>query len=191
MNLFTKQTRRHRKQIYSYQRGKVGSQSSSVRSLSHVWLFATPWTTARQASLSIINSRSPPKLTSIKSVMPSNYLILCRPLLLLPSIFPSISVFSKESAFCIRWPKNQSFSFNINPCNEHPGLISFMVDWLDLLAVQGTLKSLLQHHSSKASILWCSAFFMVQLSRPYMTTEKTIALTRRTFVNKVMSLLAV
>ena len=121
--------------------------------------------------------------------MPSNHLILCHPLLLLPSIFPSIRVFSNESAFCIRWPKYWSFSFNISPSNEHTGLISFRMDWLDLLAVQGSLKSLLQHHSSKASILWLSAFFIVQLSHPYMTTGKTIALTRWTFVDKVMSLL--
>ena len=126
---------------------------------------------------------------SIESAMPSNYLILCRPLLLLPSIFPSIRVFSNESALCIRWPKYCSFSFNISPTNEHPGLISFRMDWLDLLAVQGTLKSLLQHQSSKASILQRSAFFTVQLSHPYITTGKTIALTRRTFVGKVMSLL--
>ena len=126
---------------------------------------------------------------SILSVMPSNHLILCRPLLLLLSIFPSIRVFSNESALHIRWPKYWSFSFNISPSNEHPGLISFRMDWLDLLAVQGTLKSLLQHHSSKASVLWCSAFFIVQLSHPYMTTGKTIALTRRTFVGKVMPLL--
>ena len=126
---------------------------------------------------------------SIESVMPSNHLIFCRPLLLLPSIFPSIRVFSNESALCIRWPKYWSFSLNISPSNEHPGLISFRVDWLVLLAVQGTHKSLLQHHSSKASILWCSAFLIVQLSHPYMTTGKTIALTRRTFVGKVMSLL--
>ena len=126
---------------------------------------------------------------SIESVMPSNHLILCCPLLLLPSIFPSIRVFSNESALCIRWPKYWSFSFNISPSNEHPGLISFRMDWLDLLAVQGTLKSLLQHHTSKASILQRSAFFTVQLSHPYMTTGKTIALTRQTFVGKVMSLL--
>ena len=143
---------------------------------------------ALQASLSITNSRSPPKPMSIESVMPSNHLILCRPLLLLPSIFPSIRVFSNESALCIRWPKFWSFSFNISPTNVHPGLISFRMDWLDLLAVQGTLKSLLQHHSSKASILWHSAFFIVQLSHPHMTTGKTIALTRQTFVGKVMSL---
>ena len=126
---------------------------------------------------------------SIESVMPSNHLILCHPLFLLPSILPSIRVFSNESALCIRWPKYCSFSFNISPSNELPGLISFRMDWLDLLAVQGTLKSLLQHHSSKASILQCSAFFIVQLSYPYMTTGKTIALTRRTFVGKVMTLL--
>ena len=149
---------------------------SSVQSLSHVRLFATPWTAAHQTSLSITNSRSLPKLMSIESVMPSNYLILCCPLLLPPSIFPSIRVFSNESAFRMRWPKYWSFSFNISPSNEHPGLIPFRMDWLDLLAVQGTLKSLLQHHSSKASILWCSAFFIVQLSHPYMTIGKTIAL---------------
>ena len=139
--------------------------------------------------MSITNSQNPPKPMSIVSVMPSNHLILCHPLLLLPSIFPSIKVFSNESALHIRWPKYWSFSFSISPSNEHPGLISFRMDWLDLLAVQGTLKSLLQHHSSKASILWPSAFFIVQLSHPYMTTGKTIALTRRTFVGKVMSLL--
>jgi len=133
----------------------------------------TPWTAAHQASLSITNSWSLPKLMSIESVMPSNHLILCHPLLLLPSIFPSIRVFSNESALCIRWPKYWSFSFSISPSNEHPGLISFRMDWLDLLAVQGTLKSLLQHHSSKASILWHSAFLTVQLSHPYMTTGKT------------------
>ena len=142
-----------------------------------------------QASLSITNSLSLPKLTSIESVMPSNRLILCRPLLHLPSIFPRIRVFSNKSVLCIRWPKYWSFSFNINPSNEYPGLISFRMDWLDLLAVQGTLKSLLQHHNSKASILQCSAFFIVQLSHPYMTIGKTIALTRWTFVGKVMSLL--
>ena len=162
---------------------------SSVQSLSHVRLFATPWTTAHQASLSITNSRSLPKPMSIKSMVPSNHLILCHPLLLLPSVFPSIRVFSNESAFHIRWPKYWSFSLNISTSNEHPGLISFRMDWLDLLAVQGTLKSLLQHHSSKASILPCSAFFIVQLSHPYMTTGKIIALTRRTFVAKVISLL--
>ena len=159
---------------------------SSVQSLSHVWLFATPWTAACQASLSITNSRSSFKLMSIESVMPSNYLILCCPLLLLPSIFLSIRVFSNESALRMRWPKFWSFSLNISPSNEHPGLISFRKDWLDLLAVQGTLKSLLQHHSLKASIPQCSAFFIVQLSHPYMTTGKTIALTRWTFVGKVI-----
>ena len=138
--------------------------------------------------LSITNSQSTPKHMSIKSVMPSNHLILCRPLLLLPSIFPSIRVFSNESALCIRCPKYWSFNFNISPTNDYSGLISFRMDWLDLLAVQGTLKRLLQHHSSKASILWPSAFFIVQLSHPYMTTGKTIALTRWTFVDKVMSL---
>ena len=143
----------------------------------------------RQASLSITNSQSPPKPMSIESVMPSNHLILCRPLLLLSSIFSSIRVFSNESALHIRWPKYWSFSFNISSSNEHPGLISFRMDWLDLLAVQGTLKSLLHHHSSKALILQCSAFFIVQLSHPYMTTRKTIALTRWTFVGKVKSLL--
>ena len=143
-----------------------------------------PWTTAHQAYLSITNSRSLPKLMSIESVMSSNHLVVCRPLLLLPSIFPSIRVFSNESAVHIRWPKYQSFSFNISPSNEHPGLISFRMDWLDLLAVQGTLKNLLQHHSSKASILQHSAFFIVQVSHPNMATGKTIALTRWTFVGK-------
>ena len=162
---------------------------SSVQSLSRVQLFATPWTAAQQASLSITNSRSLLKLMSIKSVMPSNHLILCRPLLLLPSIFPSIRVFSNESVLRIRWPKYWRFSFSVSPSNEYSGLIFFRMDWLDLLAVQGTPKSLLQHHSSKASILWHSVFFMVQLSHPYMTTGKTIALTGQTFVSKVMSLL--
>ena len=143
---------------------------------------------SRQAPLSITNSRSPPKPMSIESVMPSNYLILCRPLLL-PSLFPKIRVFCSESALHIRWSKYWSFSFNISPSSEHPGLISFRMDWLDLLAVQGTTKSLLQHHSSKASILQHSTFFIVQLSHPYMTTGKTVALTRWTFVDKVMSLL--
>ena len=150
---------------------------------------ATPWTTAHQASLFITNSQSSPKPMSIESVIPSYHLILCCPLLLLPSIFPSIRVFSSESALCIRWPRYWSVSFNITPSNEYPGLISFRMDWLDLLAVQGTLKSLLQHHSSKASILRHSAFFTVQLLHPYMTTGKTIGLTRWTFVDKVMSLL--
>ena len=162
---------------------------SSVQSLSCVWLFATPWIAARQASLSITNSQSSLQIMSIKSVMPSSHLILCHPLLLLPPIPLSIRVFSNESTRRMRWPKYWSFSFSISPSNEHPGLISFRMDWLDLLAAQGTLKSLLQHHSSKASILWHSAFFTVQLSHPYMTTGKTIALTRWTFVGKVMSLL--
>ena len=161
---------------------------SSVQLLSPVRLFVTPWTAARQASLSITNSRSLLELLSIELVMPSNHLILCHPLLLLPWIFPSIRVFSNESALCIRWLKYWSFSFNISPSSEHPGLISFRMDWLDLLAVQGTLKSLLQHHSSKAAILQCSAFFIVQLSHPYMTIGKN-SLTRWTFVGKVMSLL--
>ena len=150
---------------------------------------ATPWTAARQASLSITNSQVLLKLMSITSVMPSNHLILCCLLLLPPSIFPSIRVFSNESVLPIRWPKYWSFSFSISPSNEYSGLISFQMDWLDLLAVQGTLKSLLQHHSSKASILSHSTFFMVQLPHPYMTTGKTIVLTRWTFVGKVMSLL--
>ena len=148
---------------------EVSQFSCSVR------LFATPWTAAQQASLSITNSWSLFKLMSIESVMSSNHLILCRPLLLPPSIFPRIRVFSKESVLHIRWPKYWSFSFSISPSKEHPRLISFRMDWLNLLAVQGTLKSLLQHHGSKASILWCSAFFIVHLSHPYMTTGKTIA----------------
>ena len=149
----------------------------------------TPWTAACKASLPITNSQSLPKLMSIKLVMPSKHLILCHPLLLLPPIPPSIRVFSNESALCMRWPKYWSFSFNISLSNERSGLTSFRMDWLAFLAVQGTLQSLLQHHSSKASILQRSAFFRVQLSHPYMTTGKTIALTRRTFVGKVMSLL--
>ena len=148
-----------------------------------------PWTAAGQASLSITKSWSWLKLMSFKSVMPTNHLILCHPLLLLPSIFPNIRVFSNKSALPIRWPKYCSFTFSISPSNEHSGLISFRIDWFDVFAVQRTLKSLLQHHSSKASILWCSAYFMVQLSYPYMTTGKAIALTRQTFVSKVMSLL--
>ena len=163
-------------------------QFSSVQSLSCVWLFVTPWTAAHQAFLSITNSWSPPKPMSIESVMPSNHFIFCCPLLM-PSIFPSIRVFSNESVLHIRWPKFWSFSFNISPSNEYSGLISFRIDWLDLFAIQGTLKSLLQHHSSKASILRCSAFFMVQLSHSYKTSGKTIPLTRWTFVGKVMSLL--
>ena len=169
-------------------------QFSSVQSLSCIRLFATPWTAACQASLSITNSQSLPRLMSIESVMPSNHLILCHPLLP-PSIFSSIRVFSNESARCIRWSKYWSFSFNISPSSEHPGLVfwmdfrmDFRMDWLDFLAIQGTLKSLLQHRSSKASIHLCSAFFIVQLSHPYMTTVKNIALTRWTFVDKVMSL---
>ena len=164
------------------------SQFSSVQLLSHVRLFVTPWTAAYQASLSITTSRSLPKLMSIESVMPSNH-ILCCPLLLPPSIFPSIRVFSNESVLRIRWTKYWSFSFSISPSNEYSRLISFRMDRLDLLAVQGTLKSVLQHHSSKASVLQCSAFFIVQLLHPYMTTGKTIVLTRQTFVDKVMSLL--
>ena len=161
---------------------------SSVQMLSRVWLFATPWTAECQSSLSITNSQSLLKLMSTESVMPSNHFILCCPLLLLPSIFPSIRVFSNESALHIRCSKYWSFSFNISPSNKHSGLTSFRMDWLDLLAVQGTLKSLLQHHTSKASILRRSAFFIIQLSHPYMTTGKTIALTRWTFVYKVVSL---
>ena len=161
----------------------------SVQLLSCFRLFATPWTAACQASLSIINFRNLLKLVSIESMMPSNHLILCPPLLLPLSIFPSIRVFSNESALRIKWPKYWSFSFSISPSSEHPGLISFRMDQLDLLTVQGTLKNLLQHHSSKASILLCSAFLILQLSHPYMTTGKNIALTRQTFVDKVMSLL--
>ena len=158
---------------------------SSVQLLSCVWLFATPWTAALQASLSISNSWSLPKLMSIESEMPSNHLILCHPLLLPPSILPSIRVFSNGSALHIWWPEYWSFSFSISSSNEQPRLISFRMDWLDLLAVQGTLKSLLQYHSTKASIIWCSAFFIVQLSYPYMTIEKMIALTRWIFVGRV------
>ena len=152
--------------------------------------FATPWTAAPLASLSATNSQSLLRLMSIKSVMPSNHLILCCPLLLLPSIFPNIRVFSNESVLHIRWPKYWSFSLSISPSNIYSGLISFRTGWFDLLKVQGTLKSLLQHHSSKVSIFWCSAFFIVQLSHPSMTTGKTIALTRQTFVGKGMSLLS-
>ena len=161
--------------------------SQLVQVLSHFRLFATPQTAACQASLSITNSQSLLKLMSIESMMPSNHLILCHPLLLLPSILPSIRVFSNESVLRIRWPKYWSFSFSISPSNEYSGLISFRSDWLDLLVVQKTLKSLLQHHSSKASILQHSAFFIVQLSHPYMTTRKTIALTGQTFVGKILS----
>ena len=164
-------------------------QFISVQSLSHVQLFVTPWAATYQASLSFTISWSLLKFMSFKSVMPSNHLNLCHPLLLLPSIFPSLRVFSNESVLHIRWPKYWSFSFNISLLSEYSGLISFRMDWLDLLAVQGTLKGLLQYHSSKASILWHSVFFIVQLLHPYMTTGKTIALTRQTFVGKVMSLL--
>ena len=167
----------------------IASQFNSLQSLSRVRLFAIPWTAACQASLSITNSQNLLKLMSIESVMPSNHLILCRPLLLLPSIFPSIRVFSNESALHIRWPKYWSYSFSISPPSEYSELISFRMDWLDLFTVQGTLKSLLQYHSSKASILQRSAFSIVQLSHPYMTTGKTIALNGWTFVSKVMSLI--
>ena len=160
-------------------------QFSSVQSLSHVRLFVTLWTAAYQTFLSITNSRSLRKLMSTESVMPSNHLILCHPLLLLPSIFPRMRVFSNESVLRIRWPRYWNFSFSIGPCNEYSGLISFRMDWLDLLAVQGTLKSLLKCHSSKASILLHSTFFVVQLSHSYMTTGKAIALTIQTFVGKV------
>ena len=168
---------------------KIIIQLSSVQSLSHVRLFVTPWTAAHQASVSTTNSQSSPKLMFTELVMPSSHLILCRPLLLLPPIPPRIRVFSNGSALCMRWPKYLSFIFSISPSKEHAGLISFRMDWLDLLVVEGTLKSLLQHHSSKESILWSSAFFTVQLSHSYMTTGKTIALPTRTFVGKVMSLL--
>jgi len=161
----------------------------SVQSITCVRLFVTPWTATHQASLYITNSLSLLKFMSMESVMPSKHLILCHPLLLLPSIFPSIRVFSNESALYIRWPK--CWSFSISSPNEYSGLIFFRIDWLDLLAVQGTLKSLLQHHSSKASILQCSAFFIVQLSHPYITAGKIMALTRQTFVGKVMVLLLI
>ena len=161
-----------------------------IQSLSCVWLFVTPWTVARQTSLSFTISQRLLKLMSIGSVIQSNHLILCHPFPLLPSVFPSIRVFSRESSLCIRFPNYWSFSSGISPSNECSRLISFRIDWFDLLAVQGTLKSLLQHHSWKASILWCSAFFTLQLSHPYTTTGKTIALTRWTFVGKVMSLLS-
>ena len=164
-------------------------QFSSVQLLSCVWLFATPWTAARQASLSITNSWSLLKLMSIELLIPCSHLILCHPLLLLPSTFPSTRVFSNESVLRIRWPKYWGISFSISPSNEYSAPISFRMDWLDLLTVQGTLKSLLYHHISKASIFRCSAFFMVLLSHPYITTGKTIALTRQTFVGKIISLL--
>ena len=170
-------------------KSKTKNQFSSVQMFSRMWLFATPWIAAHQAPLTITNSWSPPKPTCIESVMLSNHPILCHPLFIPPSIFPSIRVFSNESALHIRWPKYWSFSFNISPSNEHPVLIYFRMDWLDLLAVQGTLKSLLQHHSSETSILRSSAFFIIQLSHPYMTTGKTKALTRWTSVDKVMPLL--
>ena len=176
---------------WSQARGKSLKVGSSVQFSSVAQPCLTlcdPWTAAHQASLSTTSSRSLLRLTSIESVMPPNHLILCHPLLLPPSVFPSIRVFSNESVLWIRWPKFWSFTFSTSPSNEYSGLISFRMDWLDLLAVQGTLRSLLQHHSSKASILWCSAFFIVQLSHPYRTTRKTIALIRRTFVSKVMSL---
>ena len=170
--------------------GPCSVQFTSLQSLSPVQLFATPWIAACQASLSITNSRSLLKLMSIESVMPSNHLILCRPLPLLPSIYPSLRVFSNESVLHIRWLKYWSFSFSISPFNEYSGLISFRMDWMDLLVLQGTLKSFLQHHSAKASILHHSAFFTDQLSHPYMTTGKTIALTRQTFVgNSIIYLL--
>ena len=160
-----------------------------VQSLSHIWLFVTPWTAAHEASLSITISWSLLKLMTIELVMPSNHFIFYHPLLLPSSTLPSIRVFSNELALCIRWPKYWSFSFSIGPSNEYSGLISFIMDWLDLLAVHGTLKSLLQHHRTKTSILWCSAFYMVQLSHPYMTTGKTTALTMWIFVSKIMFLL--
>ena len=172
--------------------GAISCLASSVQSLSRVWLFVTPWITGHQTSLSITNSQSLLKLMSIESVMPSKHFILCHPLLLLPSTSPAlkfIRVFSNELILRIRWPKYWSFSFSISPSNEYSGLISLRIDWFDLLAVQGTLKGLLQHHSSKASVLQCSAFFMVKPSHPCMTTGKTITLTIWTFVGKVMSLL--
>ena len=182
-----------RKQRYDKPAKPVSSKTwdkiSSVQSLSRIRLFATPWTAAHQASLSITNSQGLLKPMSIGSVMPSNHLILCHPLLLLPSIFPSIRLFSNESVLHIKWPKYWSFSFSISTSNEYSGLITFRMDWLDLLAVQGTLKSLLQHQSSKALILLHLAFFILQLSYLYVTTGKTIAFTRWTFVGKIMSLL--
>ena len=174
-------------EVYKSFSSSTVSAFSSVQLLSCIRFFATPWTAAHNASLSTTNSRSLLRLMSIESVMSSNHFILCRPLLLLPLIFPSIRVFSNESALRMSWPKDWSFSFSISPSNEHPGLISFRMEWLNLLAVQGTVKSLLQHYSSKPSILRHSTFFIVQLSHPSMTMGKTIALTRRTFVCKVMS----
>jgi len=170
--------------IRAYRRSSLKDRISQFSSVTQSCLFVTPWITAHQASLYITDFRSSLKLISIELVMPSSHLILCCLLILLPPIPPSIRVFSNESILCMRWPKYWSFSFSISPSNEHPGLISFRMDLLDLLAVQGTLKSLLQHHSSKASILQCSAFFTVQLSHPYMTTGKTIGLTRQTLLAK-------
>ena len=178
-----------RRSLYKNYFSNLVVQFTSVQLISHFQPFAIPWTAAHQAYLSNTNSRSWPEIMSVESVMPSNHLILCHPLLHLLSIFPNIRVFSNESVLCIRWPEYWSFSFSISLSNKYSGLISFRMDWLDLLAVQGTLKSLLQHHSSKASILRCSAFFIVQLSHPYMTTRKTIALSRQSFVSNVMSLL--
>ena len=170
--------------VHAYRRSSLKDRISQFSSVTQSCLFVTPWITAHQASLSITDFQSSLKLISIELVMPSSHLILCCLLILLPPIPPSIRVFSNESVLCMRWPKYWSFSFSISPSNEHPGLISFRMDWLDLLAVQGTLKSLLQHHSSKPSILQCSAFFTVQLSHPYMTTGKTIGLTRQTLLAK-------
>ena len=187
-----KRRERERRDKEERKRGKVGlnwNTFQSIQSLSHIRLFATPWTAARQASLSLTNSWSLLKLMSLESVMPSSHLILYHPLLLLPLIFLRIRVCSNVSVLCIRWPKYWSFSFSISPSNEYSGLISFRMHWLDLLAVQGTLKSLLQHHSSKASIFLHSAFFIVQLSHPYLTTGKTIALTRCTFFGTFRDLL--
>ena len=181
--IFSRKTLHHYRNMTTY-KTQYSVQFSSCQSLSHVWQFAAPWAAARQASLSITNSLSLLKLTSIESMVPSDRLILCHPLLLLPSIFPSIRVFSNESVLRIRWTKYQSFTLNISPSKEYSRLISFRMDWLDLLVIQGTLKSLLQHHSSKASILQWAAFFIIQLSHPYMTTGKTIALTRWNFVGK-------
>ena len=179
----------HKKEWISFAATGMDVQFSSVQSHSHVWLFVIPWTAAHQASLSITNLQGLLKFMSVKSVMPSKHLILHCPLLLLPLIFPSIRVFSKESVLRIRWPKYWSFSLSISPSNDYSGMISFRIDLFDILAVQGTLKSLLQHHSSKASILQCSTLFVVKLSHPYMTTRKTIGVTRRNFFGKIMSLL--
>ena len=170
--------------LFLWLRRRLKGGGVVVQSLSCVRLFETPWTAAHQVSLSFTISWSLLKLLSIKSVMPSNHLVLCYSLLLLPSVLPSIRILSSESALCVRWPKYWGFNFNISTSNEYSGLISFRMDWLDLLAVQGTLKSLLQHHSSKASVLWCSAFLILQLSQLYMTSGKNIALTRQTFEAK-------